>query len=123
AELPPKPAPPATATEEPVKPKPDRAKESVFLERTEDNQVVFVKGQKNRRIAGRAEDSDLVIKDSGASRKHCELFFDGTLIHVKDLNSANGTYLNDKQVHMAVADDGDVLEIGEVQFKLIVKSE
>jgi len=116
----PKPAMPVTVDVDPPKPKPEKARESVFIDKTEGNLAIFTKGKKERRVAGRAEDCDMVIKDTGASRRHCELYFDGTLIHVKDLNSSNGTYLNDKQVHMAVADDGDKLEIGDVEFILKV---
>ncbi|MEM1158484.1 MAG: FHA domain-containing protein [Verrucomicrobiota bacterium] len=122
---PPPPAPPVDMTaakprQAAVAPsnKSNKVKESVLIDKPEGNMIVFTKGKKDRRIAGRAEDCDLVVKDSGASRNHCELYFDGTLIHIKDLNSSNGTFLNKKEVHIGVADDGDVLAIGDIQFTL-----
>jgi len=122
-QIPPKPAPPVSpstiATQSVSLPhKPPKMRESEFIDKADGNIILFTKGKKERRVAGRAEDCDLVIKDSSTSRNHCELFFDGTLIHVKDLNSSNGTFLNHKQVHIAVAEDGDVLEVGDTQFTL-----
>ncbi len=104
---------------EAAKPKVDEAKEEVAPSTQNiGNWIVFTKGAKETRIVGRAEDCQVTVKDSSASRQHCELYFDGTLIHVKDLNSSNGTRLNGKEIHMAVADDGDQLHIGDVQFIL-----
>lgn len=125
--LPPKPIVPEVENSPTDRPEVGLTEKSLILDKkdsTDDDSsehgdvIVFAKGRKDRRVMGRAEDCDIVIKDSGSSRKHCEFFFDGNLIHVKDLNSSNGTYLNHKQVHMAVADDGDTIEIGDMKFTL-----
>lgn len=91
--------------------------ESKILNMSDESLITFTKGSKERRIIGRSDKCDLVVKKNGISRQHCELFFDGNLIHVKDLNSANGTYLDNKLIHMAVAGSGDILGIGEIVFK------
>lgn len=55
--------------------------------------------QKQKVIIGRDSDCDIVINDPYISRKHLEIsILDGT-IFVEDLNSTNGTYLNDRRIH------------------------
>ena len=54
----------------------------------------------------------IVLSDPNASRRHAELVFDGTAWNVRDLNSTNGTLLNDVDVQEARLKDGDVLTIG-----------
>ena len=63
---------------------------------------------------GRSEDNDLVLRDEQASRRHAEVVVDagGTVI-IRDLGSANGTFLNGTPVKgpdSAVA--GAVIRIG-----------
>lgn len=68
---------------------------------------------------GRHDDCTVRIKSSQVSRKHCELFEKkGTLI-VKDLGSANGTYVNGKRVQgQQVLEPGDELTIGGIKLRI-----
>ncbi len=59
------------------------------------------------RVAG-----GVVITDPNASRRHAELVFDGSEWLVHDLNSTNGTLVNDADVAEARLHPGDVLTIG-----------
>lgn len=61
---------------------------------------------------GRAEGNNIVVDDLRASRRHCELFFDGNDFILTDLQSSNGTFLNGEQVTSTRLQDGDVIEIG-----------
>ena len=45
-------------------------------------------------LIGRHQDNDLQIKDDCVSRSHVEIRFDGEQWWVRDLGSANGTYLD-----------------------------
>lgn len=54
----------------------------------------------------------VVLTDPNASRRHAELVFDGSAWLVHDLNSTNGTLVNDVDVAEALLHDGDVLTIG-----------
>lgn len=54
----------------------------------------------------------VVLTDPNASRRHAELVFDGSAWSVRDLNSTNGTLVNDVDVPEARLHDGDVLTIG-----------
>jgi pSer/pThr/pTyr-binding forkhead associated (FHA) protein len=65
-------------------------------------------------LIGRSPDADLPLTDSQASRRHAQVAptSDGGAV-VEDLGSANGTFLNQNEVHGLVAlDPGDELVIG-----------
>jgi pSer/pThr/pTyr-binding forkhead associated (FHA) protein len=93
-------------------------------------------------VIGRAEDCDLALslaKDpffANVSRHHCEIEIDPPTVHVRDLGSRNGTWLNGQKLrHGGVyledeADrqpgeyvplgDGDVLDIGHNRLRVSV---
>lgn len=54
----------------------------------------------------------VVLTDPNVSRRHAELLFDGVNWSVRDLNSTNGTLVNDVDVPESRLHDGDVLTIG-----------
>ena len=64
--------------------------------------------------------TDIVISDPEASRRHCLLTLYGDLAVVKDLNSANGTMINEKIVREAVLKPGDLLQIGTTVYKFVL---
>lgn len=73
---------------------------------------------------GRGEGSDLRIDDELASRDHAviELKADAqnaTVVDwiLRDQNSTNGTYVNDRRITVHALVDGDVLRIGKTFFK------
>ena len=52
---------------------------------------------------GRAKDNDIVLTHSSVSRYHCELFYDGNgNVFLTDKNSANGTFVNGRQIFTSV---------------------
>ena len=68
---------------------------------------------------GRAEDRDVVIPDPAASRNHCEIVQNGNSFELKDLNSANGVFLNNARVQHAPLNSGDVIRIGNTEMRFI----
>lgn len=60
---------------------------------------------------GRAEGS-IVLHDPNVSRRHAELTYDGRSWHITDLNSTNGTLVNDVDVDTCVLQDGDLITMG-----------
>ncbi len=66
---------------------------------------------------GRASDCSIPIKDRYLSRKHAEIVaVDGTWM-LKDLGSANGTYLNGSRVeHDQVLKTGDRIRLGDTEI-------
>ena len=47
---------------------------------------------------GRETDNTIELHDDEASRHHAEILIQGTAATVRDLNSSNGTYLNDQRI-------------------------
>ena len=70
-------------------------------------------------VIGRGTQCDIVIPGTHLSRRHAELSVQATHLRIKDLSSANGTYLNDQRVEEAVAYSGDRLRIDVYSFRLV----
>lgn len=72
---------------------------------------------KERSVIGRSNDCDIVIGEQAISRQHCEIIWDRVQYLVRDLESANGIFVNGEQVAAAALRDGDLLEVGFVQLR------
>ena len=68
---------------------------------------------------GRADDNTLVLKDDRASRHHCVIEQAGESWTVRDLDSRNGTKLNDEAITAKPLDNGDEIRIGKVRIIFI----
>jgi adenylate cyclase len=69
-------------------------------------------------MVGRATSCDLVINDASVSRAHARFdVSDGRCI-LTDLNSSNGTFVNEAQVDKAPVGDGDRVVLGSVRFTI-----
>jgi two-component system cell cycle response regulator len=73
-------------------------------------QVSVIHGEKWR--VGRNQDSELWIRDSGVSRNHATFTWDGEAYVLRDLDSANGTYLQGERIIEHLMQDGDVIQFG-----------
>jgi putative nucleotidyltransferase with HDIG domain len=62
--------------------------------------------------AGRTAQCDLQLDDPSVSRRHCTIAFRDGLLHVTDLDSANGTFINERPVRDGTARPGDLLRLG-----------
>ena len=67
-------------------------------------------------VVGRAVNSDIPIYEPTISRQHAQLTAEDGGVRVKDLGSANGTFLNGSRVSDTLAVPGDVLIFGKVAF-------
>ncbi len=68
---------------------------------------------------GRSRDADIQIEDRYASGIHARVFNRDARVFVEDMNSTNGTLLNDATLKgEAELLDGDVLRIGDTEFRL-----
>jgi hypothetical protein len=63
---------------------------------------------------GRSTANDFVILDATVSRFHCQVEVGGDAMFVRDLDSANGTFVDDQLVDRAELRNGQVLRLGEV---------
>jgi hypothetical protein len=67
---------------------------------------------------GRSADADVHIEDRYASGLHARIYMRGGRYYVEDMNSTNGTTLNDASLSgEAELVAGDVLRIGDTEFR------
>lgn len=65
---------------------------------------------------GRNPSNDIQIDEPSISSFHCELQVAEIAVAVRDLNSTNGTFINEKQIVKGILQRGDTLTLGEVQI-------
>lgn len=69
-------------------------------------------------ILGRSNDSDFRLPDTGVSRQHAEITWDGQVAVLVDLQSTNGTTVNDEPVDNWMLADGDVITLGHSNIEV-----
>ena len=69
-----------------------------------------------RTIIGRGSDADITVDDTGTSRKHVEILWDGKRGQVNDLGSTNGSKLNGVPVTKAPLPPDSIIEIGRTRI-------
>ncbi|MDR1265871.1 MAG: DUF3662 and FHA domain-containing protein [Propionibacteriaceae bacterium] len=74
-------------------------------------------------IIGRGNDANVTISDAGISRSHAEIMVRaaaaGPTVHILDLGSRNGVYVNDQRIAPEVEHElrlGDRITLGETQL-------
>jgi len=72
----------------------------------------------DRTTIGRVEDNTFQIAETSVSSHHCEVLLRGSDVVIKDLNSTNGTFINDQPVTESVLKPGQTLRLGQVELKL-----
>jgi pSer/pThr/pTyr-binding forkhead associated (FHA) protein len=72
----------------------------------------------DRTTVGRVEDNTFQIADPSVSSHHCEVHLRGGEIFIRDLNSTNGTFINDARITESVLKPGQILKLGQVELKL-----
>jgi hypothetical protein len=71
---------------------------------------------KSRTVIGRGSDADITVDDTGTSRRHVEILWDGSRAKVRDLGSTNGSQLNGSPVKEAVLEPDSVVTIGRTRI-------
>jgi EAL domain-containing protein (putative c-di-GMP-specific phosphodiesterase class I) len=67
---------------------------------------------------GRQSGQDLVLPSYLVSKAHAELYLQEGRLRIRDLSSRNGTFVNRKPVEDAAVAEGDVLQLGDFQFRI-----
>ncbi|MGO9449864.1 MAG: FHA domain-containing protein [Candidatus Binataceae bacterium] len=68
---------------------------------------------------GRGEDNDIVIPHASVSRTHARLLRRNGAYELTDLNSTNGSYIDDRQIRgSTVVSSGSQLRLGDIRFVL-----
>ncbi|MDH6535990.1 DUF3662 and FHA domain-containing protein [Aurantimicrobium minutum] len=73
---------------------------------------------KSRTVIGRGTEADITVDDSGISRKHVEVLWDGTRAQANDLGSTNGSKLNGQRLVSAALEADSVITIGQTSIVL-----
>jgi hypothetical protein len=87
-----------------------RAGELVMIEEGKPTRVFPL--AKERVIIGRLAESDIVLSDPGASRRHAEVRRDHGGYVITDLGSTNGTMVNEATIGERPLEEGDRITIG-----------
>lgn len=69
-------------------------------------------------LIGRGKTVDLRIPDTGVSRQHAEITWDGYDAVLTDLQSTNGTSVNDTPIENWLLADGDVIAVGHSEIEV-----
>ena len=75
-------------------------------------------------LVGRHQDADVLLQAAEISRRHAALLLKDQLLWVQDLNSSNGTFINDirieqeKQLH-----DGDIVQFASFKFSVLAPTQ
>src|SRR6478609_154985 len=70
-------------------------------------------------VIGRQADSDIPVPAEEISRHHARLQVTADGVMVEDMNSANGTFINDKRIQNGVLKPGEELRLDTVRFMLV----
>lgn len=70
-------------------------------------------------VIGRAPECDITLPDDEISRRHALVKPVGDGLSVEDLDSSNGTYINDRRVQHGFLSPGDALRLDAVSFLLV----
>ena len=74
-------------------------------------------------VVGRSSDCEMRLLNRAVSRLHCRLWKDATGYWLRDLNSTNKTYLNDRSVIESRLKDGDLIMVGGTVMQFYERAE
>ena len=72
---------------------------------------------------GRGPKCQVRVPAASVSREHCELIIKNSEVRVKDLDSANGTFVNGDKVVEVQLGAGDMLRAGQINFMVQINGE
>ena len=70
------------------------------------------------RTIGRGPRADFVVDEALLSRVHCRLSATDTELTVEDLQSTNGTFVNEQRVSQSLLRTGDRLRLGRLELEV-----
>jgi DNA-binding winged helix-turn-helix (wHTH) protein len=69
-------------------------------------------------IAGRGAECTVVVDETTVSRRHARIVVALGIVTIEDLNSTNGTHVNEAQIHAPTPlKDGDEIALGKARLK------
>ena len=70
----------------------------------------------SRTVVGRGAEADITVDDTGISRKHVMITWDGHRAQVEDLGSTNGTKLDGQPLRKAILEPESVITLGRTRI-------
>jgi len=74
--------------------------------------------QLGENIIGRLEDCDIPILDASISRQHARISLQAGATLIEDLNSSNGSFIDDEPVRSGDLAHDDLLRVGSIKFSV-----
>jgi len=81
-----------------------------------------IKLRRDATIFGR-EKGDIVVDDHEVSSTHCQIQNIGAVYHIFDMNSTNGTFVNNERIVKAKLNHGDIITVGQSTFRFQLEDE
>jgi len=80
--------------------------------------------RQSRTVIGRGSEADITVDDTGISRRHVEILWDGKRAQANDLGSTNGSTLDGRPLRQALLEPDSVIEIGRTRivFRLLAQA-
>ena len=92
----------------------------IFLSGSQSDEMI--KLRRDATIFGR-DKGDILIDDTEVSATHCQIQEINNIFHIFDMNSTNGTFVNNQRIIKAKLREGDVITIGQTSFKFSLEDE
>ena len=89
-----------------------------LLIKTPDLEFTEIKLTPGLNRLGREGDVDFRLPHPSVSRRHCEVWLTDEAVLVRDLNSRNGTFIENEPVNEAELTQGQTLRVGDVELLL-----
>ena len=131
AEFRPEPQPEPVAEEEfptasrpiPAQPEPEpvETNEPTFTLLLQDGSSRVFEVRHGSNIIGRGTASDFRLPDTGVSRQHAEITWDGQDAVLVDLHSTNGTIVNGEEIDNWLLADGDIISMGHSVMEVRIR--
>jgi len=68
---------------------------------------------------GRVDDNTFQIADPSVSSHHCEVLLQGSEVLIRDLNSTNGSFINNDKISESILKPGQTLRLGQIELQLV----
>lgn len=78
---------------------------------------------KIRTTLGRRPYNDIVMDSLTISGEHAVFQRSGNDVHLEDLNSTNGTYVNARAIQKCVLRSGDLVEVGDYRIRCVSRDD
>ena len=78
---------------------------------------IFFLASDNPNMLGRDKNCHICLNGRMISRRHCEIRQEGNMFFLIDLNSSNGTYVNDERTDNYLLKNGDLIQVGPIHLR------